>query len=72
MHQNLPANADATAATKNDIQTAGPAIVFATDPAKTYTPNPNVEPTPKAVRSNNVKTLARGLSSPSSAFVFFR
>lgn len=53
-----PANADAIPAIKNDINTAGPACAYATDPAKTYTPRPSVLPIPNPTRSNNVSTLA--------------
>lgn len=37
-----PAKALATAATKKDKHTAGPAMVLATAPARTYTPSPEI------------------------------
>lgn len=37
-----PAKALATAATKKDRHTAGPAMVLATAPARTYTPSPKI------------------------------
>lgn len=54
----IPANIDAIAAIANETITAGPAIVFETEPARTYTPTPRVEPIPRAVRSNVDRHLA--------------
>lgn len=53
---------DAIAAIANETITAGPAIVFETEPARTYTPTPRVEPIPRAVRSNVDKHLANLVS----------
>lgn len=53
---------DAIAAMANETITAGPAIVFETEPARTYTPTPRVEPIPSAVRSNVDKHLANLVS----------
>ncbi|KOX79277.1 hypothetical protein WN51_09079 [Melipona quadrifasciata] len=53
---------DAIAAIANEITTAGPAVVFETDPASTYTPTPSVEPIPRAVRSNVDRHLANPVS----------
>ena len=43
----LPASMEATAAIKKDRQTAGPAVFWATWPATTYIPAPNVLPIPE-------------------------
>lgn len=61
----MAAMPDAIAAIKNDIVTAGPAKLCATSPANTYTPNPNVDPTPSAVKSNKFSTRAKFVSLPS-------
>lgn len=67
----MAAMPDAIAAIKNDKITAGPAFLYATLPANTYTPKPNVDPTPSAVKSNKLSTRAKFVS-PSSLFSCFR
>ena len=67
----LPENADTTAAMAKDRTTAGPAIDLATAPANTYTPHPNVEPVPNAVKSKKVNTRLSFSLPGSSESVFF-
>lgn len=51
-----PENEETVAARINDNTTAGPATDLATVPANTYTPHPNVEPVPSAVKSTTFNT----------------
>lgn len=51
MQNEKPEKEETVAAKMKDSTTAGPAMDLATVPAKTYTPVPNVEPVPKAVKS---------------------